>query len=177
MAPSRYLRCTCGSSCLSSWRLYLRCAFFPEMLHCGVAYTIVVGLGKPYQHTWDISNPIRLYRYPMGKSWLVFGCADSNPDRCGEPNMYMFPYKCMVTGSTSTTPLGKPVPPVWCENDQSKCISGPKQMLYWHQADGNNIDVNGWDVSGSPKSPGYNAKCGFKHGTFLNKPFRETLRW
>ncbi|KAF9019145.1 hypothetical protein BDZ89DRAFT_1139514 [Hymenopellis radicata] len=104
--------------------------------------------------------------YQMGKSFLVLECTNSYDGayRCGEPNMYMFPYKCMVTGATSTTPVGKAVPPVWCENDQSKCVAGPKQMLYWHQADGNNIDVNGWDLSGSPKSPGYNAKCGFKHG-------------
>ena len=76
----------------------------------------------------------------------------------------MFPYRCTVTGATSTRPVGNPVPPVWCEDDASKCISGPKQMLYWNQASGTNIHVSGEDLSGKPKSPGYNEKCGFKPG-------------
>ncbi|SJK99699.1 uncharacterized protein ARMOST_03010 [Armillaria ostoyae] len=86
------------------------------------------------------------------------------PNGCGEPNMYMLPYKCKVTGATSTIPVAKGKPPVWCEDDRSKCVSGPKQMLYWHQAEGNNIEVSGYDLSGSPKSPGYNTKCGFSSG-------------
>lgn len=86
------------------------------------------------------------------------------PDGCGEPNIYMQGLKCMVTNSVSTTPLGKPQPPVWCEDDQSKCVQGPKQIMIWHQAEGDNIEVQGSDLSGKPKSPGYNSKCGFKDG-------------
>ncbi|KAG2139623.1 uncharacterized protein EDB93DRAFT_699735 [Suillus bovinus] len=86
------------------------------------------------------------------------------PNGCGEPNIYMQGFKCMVTNPTSTTPLATPKPPVWCEEDQSKCTQGAKQILIWNQAEGNNIVVNGADLSGSPKSPAYNSKCGFQDG-------------
>ena len=81
--------------------------------------------------------------------------------------MYMEPIKCNVTGATSTTPVAPGKAPVWCEDDQSKCVKGAKQMLYWHQQDGNNIETEGYDLAGSPKSPAYNMKCGFKDGSFL----------
>ncbi|KIK64405.1 hypothetical protein GYMLUDRAFT_161154 [Collybiopsis luxurians FD-317 M1] len=83
---------------------------------------------------------------------------------CGQANMYHEAIRCNVTGSTSSTPVGTPQPPVWCEDDQSQCVQGPKQMLYWHQASGNNIEVDGYDLVGERKSPGYNAKCGFADG-------------
>ncbi|KAG2123093.1 hypothetical protein DEU56DRAFT_974448 [Suillus clintonianus] len=86
------------------------------------------------------------------------------PNGCGEPNIYMQGFKCMVTGATSTTPIATPKPPVWCEEDQSTCTQGAKQILIWNQAEGNNIAVSGFDQSGSPKSPAYNSKCGFKDG-------------
>ncbi|KAG2047952.1 hypothetical protein BDR06DRAFT_963293 [Suillus hirtellus] len=86
------------------------------------------------------------------------------PDGCGEPNIYMQGFKCMVTGATSTTPLATPKPPVWCEEDQSTCTQGAKQILIWNQAEGNNIEVSGFDLSGNAKSPAYNSKCGFKDG-------------
>ncbi|KAJ7932728.1 hypothetical protein B0H13DRAFT_1954416 [Mycena leptocephala] len=72
------------------------------------------------------------------------------PNGCGQPNMYHVPYRCK--------------PPVWCENNPGACTSGPKQMIYWNQAEGNNIEVDGWDANGDPKSPAYNAKCGFNDG-------------
>jgi hypothetical protein len=78
--------------------------------------------------------------------------------------MYHEALKCNVTGSTSFKPIGRGQPPVWCEDDQSKCTRGPKQMMYWGQLDSNNIEVSGSDSSGSPKSPAYNAKCGFSDG-------------
>jgi len=78
--------------------------------------------------------------------------------------MYMFPYRCQVTGATATHSVGTAQPPVWCENDEAGCTSGPKQMVFWHQLDGNNIEVEGNDASGQPKSPGYNEKLGFKTG-------------
>jgi len=98
---------------------------------------------------------------PLGGCICAWGWV---PNGCGEPNMYHQPFKCNVTGATSTTPLATPRPPVWCEDDQSKCVKGAKQMIYWHQQDGNNIAVDGYDLSGSPKSPAYNAKCGFPDG-------------
>lgn len=84
-------------------------------------------------------------------------------------------FKCTVTGATSTTPLGTPKPAVWCEDDPSKCVSGPKQMLIWNQAEGNNIEVEGYDLAGSHKSPAYNAKCGFKDGAYRRSHQRESL--
>jgi hypothetical protein len=81
--------------------------------------------------------------------------------------MYHQPFKCKVTGATSTTPVATPKPPVWCEDDPSKCVKGAKQMIYWNQQEGNNIQVDGYDLSGEFKSPAYNAKCGFSDGEFL----------
>ncbi|KAL4066487.1 hypothetical protein V8B97DRAFT_1980295 [Scleroderma yunnanense] len=86
------------------------------------------------------------------------------PNGCGEPNIYMEGYKCMVTNATSTTSLATPQAPVWCEDDQTKCVQGAKQIMIWNQLEGNNINVTGLDLSGNPKSPTYNAKCGFKDG-------------
>lgn len=78
--------------------------------------------------------------------------------------MYHEAIRCTVTGATSTTPVGTPQAPVWCEDDPSACVTGPKQMLYWHQASGDNIAVTGYDLAGELKSPAYNAKCGFSDG-------------
>jgi len=79
------------------------------------------------------------------------------PSGCGRPDIYHNGYRCRVTNATSTKKVGKGKPPVWCANDQEKCVKGPKQMLYWNQLTGNNIKTPG-------KNPGYNQKCGFKHG-------------
>lgn len=79
--------------------------------------------------------------------------------------MYMEPLRCKVTGATSTTPVATAKPPVWCESDSTECASGAKQLIYWHQAEGNNIEVDGEDLSGWPKSPAYNAKCGWANGS------------
>lgn len=88
------------------------------------------------------------------------------PNGCGEPNMYQVPFRCNTTSSVPSTfrPLGIPKPAVWCEDDQLKCVRGPKQMLYWNQLTGNNIEVSGFDLNGFPRSPGYNLKCGFRDG-------------
>jgi len=50
------------------------------------------------------------------------------PNGCGIPNMYMQGFKCIVTNARSTTPVAPAVPPVWCEDDQSKCVKGAKQV-------------------------------------------------
>ncbi|KAF9446568.1 hypothetical protein P691DRAFT_733026 [Macrolepiota fuliginosa MF-IS2] len=86
------------------------------------------------------------------------------PNGCGQPNMYHQAFRCRVTNAQSTTPLATPKPPVWCEGQPDKCVKGAKQMLYWHQADGNNIVVDGFDLAGQQKSPGYNMKTGFADG-------------
>lgn len=66
-----------------------------------------------------------------------------------------------VTGDAAVSPG---TPAVWCEDDSSQCISGAKQMIYWNQAERNNIEVSGTDLAGNPKSPAYNAKLGFANG-------------
>jgi hypothetical protein len=35
--------------------------------------------------------------------------------------MYHLPYRCKVTGATSTKAVGTPKPPVWCENNPDGC--------------------------------------------------------
>lgn len=82
--------------------------------------------------------------------------------------MYMEALRCKVIGATSTTPVVPAKPPVWCEDDESKCTSGAKQLIFWHQAEGDNIVVTGNDLLGEPKSPGYNAKCGWANGSYFS---------
>ena len=38
------------------------------------------------------------------------------------------------------------------------------QMIFWHQKTGNNVQVDGYDKAGDPKSPAYNSKMGFNDG-------------
>jgi hypothetical protein len=80
--------------------------------------------------------------------------------------MYHEAIRCNVSGNIGTKPLGTPRAPVWCEEDQSACVKGPKQMIYWNQASGNNIVVPAeYDASGVElKSPRYSAVCGFEDG-------------
>lgn len=47
--------------------------------------------------------------------------------------MYMQNHRCRVTGSTSTKTLGTPQAPVWCNEDPSQCVTGPKQMMAWNR--------------------------------------------
>ncbi|KAK0186079.1 hypothetical protein F5146DRAFT_936667 [Armillaria mellea] len=86
---------------------------------------------------------------------------------CGIPNMYMHPFRCTVTGATGTTAVGTPQTPVWCEDDQSKCISGPKKFIIWNQNEADTVSVDGYDLAGEPRSPGYNTKMGFDGGAFI----------
>ncbi|KAF9465322.1 hypothetical protein BDZ94DRAFT_1254262 [Collybia nuda] len=94
------------------------------------------------------------------------------PNGCGEPNMYMLGYKCKVTGMTGTAAVAPAKPASWCEDDPSKCTSGARQLIYWNQLEGNNIEVSGTDLAGDPRSPAYNTKLGFSNGAqtdiFLN---------
>ncbi|KXH43636.1 hypothetical protein CSAL01_07933 [Colletotrichum salicis] len=65
--------------------------------------------------------------------------------------------QCNVTNAVSTKKLGTAKPPVACRDDSKKCVAGPKQMIAWNQAEGNNVPDIGY-------SPGYNARMGFKAG-------------
>ncbi|KAI6101922.1 hypothetical protein F5141DRAFT_1218128 [Pisolithus sp. B1] len=115
----------------------------------------------PWQRVTSYDVPSAMPACPSGGcicAWVWI------PNGCGEPNIYMEGFKCMVTNATSTTPVGTPQAPVWCESDQSQCVQGPKQIMIWNQLEGNNIEVSGNDLSGMPKSPAYNSKCGFQDG-------------
>lgn len=109
--------------------------------------------------------------------------SDQVANGCGIPNMYMQGFRCRVVGSTGDAALATAAPPVWCEDDPKKCTKGAKQvspklssclefsclsdpgkMVYWHQLEGNNVVVDGYDLSGQPKSPSYNGKMGFADG-------------
>lgn len=47
--------------------------------------------------------------------------------------MYMANYRCHVTGSSSNRKLAPAKAPVYCQNDQSKCVKGAKQMVAWNR--------------------------------------------
>jgi hypothetical protein len=82
------------------------------------------------------------------------------PDGCGEPNMYMQPFKCTVTGaSSSARPVAKAKAPVYCEGNANGCTKGAKQMIFYNQKEGNNVQYD------SAKGvPFYGEKMGFKSG-------------
>ena len=42
--------------------------------------------------------------------------------------MYMLPFRCRVTGQTGDAAIGSAMPPVWCEDDKTQCVQGPKQV-------------------------------------------------
>ncbi|KAJ7078020.1 hypothetical protein B0H15DRAFT_1025980 [Mycena belliarum] len=86
------------------------------------------------------------------------------PNGCGEPNMYMQGYRCKVVGKTGSAALAPAAPATWCEGAPGSCTKGARQMIFWHQLDGNNIDVSGSDSHGDPKSPAYNSVLGFAEG-------------
>ncbi|KAK3390723.1 WSC domain-containing protein [Podospora didyma] len=80
------------------------------------------------------------------------------PQGCGIRNEYMQNFKCHVTGSTSTKALGIPQAPVWCGDDPSKCVTGPKQIVVYNQLTGNNVNPP------SGATPAYSGKTGFNPG-------------
>ena len=110
--------------------------------------------GTSHSHNWSLLTHALVW-----PRWI--------PNHCGQSNMYMLPYKCIVTGVTSTVPLDTPaVPPRWCEDDAIDCVQGAKQMIFWAQNDGNNVVVEGNQRDGQRKSPGYNQKMGFLDGMY-----------
>jgi len=90
------------------------------------------------------------------------------PNGCGQPNMYMHGLKCKVTGHTGNRAVAPGIPGTWCEDNQANCTTGARQMIYWHQLDGNNIETDGLDLEGAPRSPAYNTKLGFKNGAQID---------
>jgi hypothetical protein len=73
-------------------------------------------------------------------------------------NIYINPYRCQVTGSTSTKKLAPAQPPTYCSGNSS-CVQGAKQIIIYNQLEGNNIGH-------LPSSgiPGYNLANGFRPG-------------
>ncbi|PVG03262.1 hypothetical protein CPB86DRAFT_695511 [Serendipita vermifera] len=128
----------------------------PEKL---VVFTVVYH--TPFKLLATYQVPAALPACPEEGCHCVWGWV---PNHCGEPNMYMMPHKCKVTGATSTTPLAPAVPPQWCDDDETQCVQGPKQMIFWNQQDGNNVVTTGTQRDGDWKSPGYNMKMGFREG-------------
>ncbi|KAH9483545.1 hypothetical protein JR316_0003015 [Psilocybe cubensis] len=120
-----------------------------------------VRYNTPWKRVISYDVPANLPACPEGGCICAWGWV---PNGCGQPNMYHQPFKCKVTGAKSTTPIAPPQPPVWCEGNPGACVKGSKQMIYWNQNEGNNIAVSGYDLSGSFKSPAYNAKLGFADG-------------
>ncbi|KAL4080520.1 hypothetical protein J3A83DRAFT_4422106 [Scleroderma citrinum] len=123
--------------------------------------TKLVPYSTPWQRVTSYDVPANMPACPSGGctcAWVWI------PDGCGEPNIYMEGFKCTVTNAKSTTPVGTPKAPVWCEDNQNNCVQGPKQIMIWNQQGGNNIEVSGFDLSGRNKSPAYNSKCGFQDG-------------
>jgi hypothetical protein len=80
------------------------------------------------------------------------------PKGCGIPNMYMQGFKCNVTGATSTDVVAPAQAPTYCPVDASTCVKGAKQMIAWHQADGNNV------APPDGVTPSYHAAWGFFPG-------------
>ncbi|KAG5653756.1 hypothetical protein H0H81_010843 [Sphagnurus paluster] len=115
---------------------------------------------SPWERVVSYSVP-NLPACPPGGCICAWGWV---PNGCGEPNMYMLPYRCKVVGKTGNAAVYPGIPATWCEDNPSNCTKGPRQMIYWNQLEGNNIQVSGLDLSGHPRSPAYNDKLGFANG-------------
>ncbi|KAJ6530999.1 hypothetical protein DFH09DRAFT_1250319 [Mycena vulgaris] len=87
---------------------------------------------------------------------------------CGEPNIYMQGFRCKVTGTTGDSALAPAAAAVWCVDGAATCVTGARQMIFWNQLEGNNIDVPGNDTAGGTGiSPAYNMKLGWGDGALL----------
>ncbi|KZW00468.1 hypothetical protein EXIGLDRAFT_830633 [Exidia glandulosa HHB12029] len=118
----------------------------------------------PWRRVQSFDVPQNMPACPSGGCICAWGWV---PNNCGEPNMYMAPWKCQVTNVASTAqPLQPPRDPVWCEGNVAGCVQGAKKMIAWHQLDGNNVNTDGQpaQADGQARSPGYNEKMGFTDG-------------
>jgi hypothetical protein len=103
--------------------------------------------------SWDVPD---LPACPNGKcmcSWFWIHKSIGGTDQ-----MYMTPFVCNVTGATNTAKVAAGVAPVDCRNDQSKCVKGAKNPMYWKNKEGNNMPNAGHDA------PTYSAGYGFSDG-------------
>ncbi|KAI5782680.1 hypothetical protein EDC01DRAFT_222262 [Geopyxis carbonaria] len=76
--------------------------------------------------------------------------------------MYMTGFACNVSGATGTKAVAKGKVPVNCAADTQSCVAGPKQPMYWANAEGGN--VANWDSMAYESKPSYNDAWGFKNG-------------
>lgn len=64
-----------------------------------------------------------------------------------DKQMYTNAYRCTIKGGwegkPGADPLPEPQPPKACAGRTEECQKGPKQMLVWGQAEGNNISEDG----------------------------------
>ncbi|TEB24653.1 hypothetical protein FA13DRAFT_1638373 [Coprinellus micaceus] len=119
----------------------------------------------PWKRVTSYDVPADMPACPEGGCICAWGWV---PNGCGQPNMYHQAFRCKVSGARSTTPVKTPAKPaVWCEGDEAKCLSGPKQMVYWNQLEGNNVFVDGRNRAGELKAPSYNMVMGFRDGASL----------
>ncbi|KAF9525849.1 hypothetical protein CPB83DRAFT_795622 [Crepidotus variabilis] len=163
-----------GSDCITNPNIHTQ----NETMAAGTAFAIsytsdlsqvtaenLVVFSVLYNTPW---RRIAVYKVPDLPACPAGGCICAwgwVANGCGMANMYMQGFRCQVTNASgSAKPLAPAKPPVWCESNPGSCRTGAKQMIYWSQTDGNNIEVSGYDLSGSPKSPGYNMKLGFHNG-------------
>ncbi|TFK27566.1 hypothetical protein FA15DRAFT_754149 [Coprinopsis marcescibilis] len=116
----------------------------------------------PWRRLATYSVP-KLPKCPTGGCICAWGWV---PNGCGTDDFYMQGFRCQVTDPVKSAKVmvAKAKPPVWCEDDLTKCAKGSKQLLYWGQQDGNNVAVEGQDLDGNAKRPGYNFKMGFAPG-------------
>ena len=70
-------------------------------------------------------------------------------------------FECTVTNAlpSSTTPVASGVPPRYCGDAPSTCVTGPKQPMYWANESPNIVFSGDYF-----KKPSYNEKWGFKNG-------------
>lgn len=76
----------------------------------------------------------------------------------GTDQMYMTPFVCTVTNATNTGSVAAGQAPVDCRDDQSKCITGAKNPMYWKNLEGNNMPNEAHDA------PIYSDGYGFADG-------------
>jgi len=127
-----------------------------------------VAAGTPWHSKGTFQVPENMPKCPSGGCLCGWGWV---PNNCGQPNMYLQLFRCKVTGAKSNAPkVAAAKPAVWCENNPSACTKGAKQMIIWHQAEGDNINTNtgtglaGEQADGQQKSPAYASKLGWSNG-------------
>ncbi|KIN08100.1 hypothetical protein OIDMADRAFT_100008 [Oidiodendron maius Zn] len=79
------------------------------------------------------------------------------PNGCGDPNIYMQGFRCRVTNVTSERRLERAKPPIPCKGEPGNCVKGAKQIIVWHQLEGNNVEDE-------YEFPGYNIDMGWSNG-------------